>query len=217
MREFLLSLLSSFIFCSSIAVADVKQDYIVLADNTTFSSQLIDRANTIVDTTVNAITQPFVSQKEVECLARNIFYEAASEPTEGKIAVAMVTLNRANNPKFGNSICDVVRAKTIITKTRTVKETDRGYFTRESDKKTVTERVTVCQFSWVCEYVRKPKATDERWIESKLIAENIVNGEYDEYRSKYGQALYFHATRVRPSWAHQKHKIGKVGGHIFYE
>jgi len=34
-------------------------------------------------------------QKQLDCLARNIYYEAGSEPFEGKVAVSQVTINRA--------------------------------------------------------------------------------------------------------------------------
>jgi len=32
--------------------------------------------------------------QQLECLTRNIYWEAASEPFEGKVAVAQVTMNR---------------------------------------------------------------------------------------------------------------------------
>lgn len=46
------------------------------------------------------------SNIELECLTRNVYFEARGEATEGKLAVALVTLNRATN-----SICDAVYAK----------------------------------------------------------------------------------------------------------
>ena len=36
-------------------------------------------------------------QRQLSCLARNIYFEAGSEPFEGKVAVAQVTLNRADS------------------------------------------------------------------------------------------------------------------------
>ena len=36
----------------------------------------------------------FIDQEEVACLAINIYHEARGESSEGKIAVAFVTLNR---------------------------------------------------------------------------------------------------------------------------
>ena len=76
----------------------------------------------------------------------------------------------------------------------------------------------MCQFSWVCGgYAKKPKSDDERWVESQEIAEGIAHGEYAEYRLKYGGAMYFHATAVRPVWAKTKKFVTKTGHHLFYE
>jgi len=47
-------------------------------------------------------------QEQMHCMARNIYYEAGSEPYEGKLAVAQVTMNRANHPSFPKKVCEVV-------------------------------------------------------------------------------------------------------------
>jgi spore germination cell wall hydrolase CwlJ-like protein len=52
-----------------------------------------------------------LDRSEVDCLARNIFYEAGVEPYRGKIAVAQVTINRIGMKKRWDSICKVVYAK----------------------------------------------------------------------------------------------------------
>jgi spore germination cell wall hydrolase CwlJ-like protein len=189
-----------------------------------YRDQIVDQANRFVERTVNMIATPFLSDKDVECLARNIFFESGGEPTEGKIAVGLVTVNRAQDPRFGRSICEVVKARTVVAKTREVKKTEMvkiGYFgppEKQITTQLVTEQVPVCQFSWTCGgYARQPKSTDERWVESKAIAEGIARGDYEEYRSKYGNALYFHATGIRPLWAKTKKFITKTGHHIFYE
>jgi len=51
--------------------------------------------------------------KQLECLTRNIYWEAASEPFEGKVGVAQVTINRVESGKFADSICGVVYQKNI--------------------------------------------------------------------------------------------------------
>ena len=71
------------------------------------------------------------------------------------------------------------------------------------------------QFSWRCEGVRKIK-DDERWAESQRVARELLEGGYNDYRVKYADAMYFHATAVKPSWAPQKKKVARIGGHIFY-
>lgn len=47
------------------------------------------------------------TQKELECLLRNIYHEARGESLAGQVAVAKVTLNRAAT----SSICKAVYAK----------------------------------------------------------------------------------------------------------
>ena len=36
-------------------------------------------------------------ERQLDCLAKNIYHEAAGEPFEGKVAVAQVTMNRAES------------------------------------------------------------------------------------------------------------------------
>ena len=55
-------------------------------------------------------TNQTVSYKRLDvfCLAKNIFHEAGVEDDLGKYAVAQVTLNRMKNPKYPNTVCEVV-------------------------------------------------------------------------------------------------------------
>jgi spore germination cell wall hydrolase CwlJ-like protein len=51
------------------------------------------------------------TKADFECLSKNIYHEAGIEPTEGKFAVAQVTLNRLKEGRWGKDICSVVYAK----------------------------------------------------------------------------------------------------------
>ena len=51
------------------------------------------------------------SEKDEQCLAKNIYYEAGIEKESGKYAVAQVTVNRLNSGRWGDSLCEVVHAK----------------------------------------------------------------------------------------------------------
>lgn len=51
---------------------------------------------------------PYVDPKEVDCLSKNIYFEARSERIEGQIAVAHVTINRVNHKNWPDTICEVV-------------------------------------------------------------------------------------------------------------
>jgi len=53
-------------------------------------------------------------ERQLDCLAKNIYHEAASEPFEGKVAVAQVTMNRAESGKFQSDVCAVVYQKNVF-------------------------------------------------------------------------------------------------------
>lgn len=130
--------------------------------------------------------------KQVDCLAKNIYYESATESYEGKLAVAQVTLNRANSGKFPSDICAVVYQKTTDQQLR-----------------------TVCQFSWTCmvkELVVRDKYT---WEESVLIAKRALTVTHLHDTIAESKALYYHAVYVNPGWNKQK-VVKKIGNHIFY-
>jgi N-acetylmuramoyl-L-alanine amidase len=59
-----------------------------------------------------------VLEPQIKCLAKNIYFEARGEPYEGKLAVAIVTINRLNHPAFPGTICDVVYDKNQFSWTR---------------------------------------------------------------------------------------------------
>jgi len=127
--------------------------------------------------------------KQLDCLTRNIYWEAASEPFEGKVAVAQVTLNRVESGRFANTVCGVVYQKNVF-----------------------YERV-VCQFSWFCEGNHKIRAVYQpMWQESELVAKKVLLENFRLPGMK--NALYYHADYVNPNW--RKPRIEKIGRHIFY-
>jgi spore germination cell wall hydrolase CwlJ-like protein len=162
-----------------------------------------------------------LSQRDIDCMKRNIFYEAGAEPIEGKVAVAMVTLNRTQDPNFPRDVCGVIKQKTVYSvpkNTTTTKTVKTGWFTPD---RVVTEVNTswiqraVCQFSWVCGTRIKIKNDDPRWIESQEVVERLLSGDFLEYREKYENAKHFHAVFVNPHW--NLKQIARIGRHIFYE
>lgn len=52
-----------------------------------------------------------VTDKELDCLARNIFFESGTENELGKYAVGQVTINRLKNGYWGQNLCEVVYYK----------------------------------------------------------------------------------------------------------
>jgi len=219
MKRILLSLL---LVASSLATAtEVQQDQVVLADNTTFTGQMVDQATTFVRTTVDRISSPFLSQQDVECLARNIFYEAGSEPIEGKVAVGMVTINRTQDERYPQDVCGVVRQRTVVTvpqqvtQIKTVKDNWLAPPRRVVETQTKLVQKSIYQFSWVGQRNIRIREDDPRWIESRAVAEELARGGYENWQEKYGEAMNFHAVYVHPGW--KLKRIGRVGNHIFYK
>lgn len=133
-----------------------------------------------------------INHVQVDCLARNIYYEARNQSRDGQIAVALVTLNRVENKRFPNSICDVVYQKSI---------------SKINGK-------LVCQFSWVCQsglpkmkqaiYNRIKEVAIYAYKNNKSITD-ITNG-----------SINYHADYVNPDWSNLK-KTVTIGNHIFYK
>lgn len=61
---------------------------------------------------------PQALDKEFDCLVRNVYFESRSEPEKGKIAVALVTLNRVDSGKYAKTICGVVYQKSQFSWTK---------------------------------------------------------------------------------------------------
>jgi len=127
--------------------------------------------------------------KQLECLTRNIYHEAATEPFEGKVAVAQVTMNRVESGRFGRDVCGVVYQKNII-----------------------MEKI-VCQFSWTCDGISQVKPIyAAQYRESEEVAKRVL---FEGFRlPSIEKALYYHADYVNPGW--QLPRIEKIGRHIFY-
>jgi spore germination cell wall hydrolase CwlJ-like protein len=109
--------------------------------------------------------------KQTLCMAKNLYYEAAMEPYEGKLAVAQVTMNRANSSKFPSTVCDVVYQKTGST----------------------------YQFSWVGEKVSEIR-NKYAWEECLIVARKALT-EHKLHDTIYKtKAMFYHNTSVNPGW-----------------
>lgn len=47
-------------------------------------------------------------QRDLVCLAMNIYHEGRGESARGQAAIAAVTMNRLRSPRYPNSVCQVV-------------------------------------------------------------------------------------------------------------
>ena len=64
-----------------------------------------------LDQLVSAYAVDRTDSSEQDCLAKAVYFEARSEPTEGQLAVAQVVMNRAASGRYPGSLCAVVTQK----------------------------------------------------------------------------------------------------------
>lgn len=125
-------------------------------------------------------------EKQVQCLAKNIYHEARGESYEGKLAVAQVTMNRTKSEKYPSDVCEVVYQRTK----------------------------RVCQFSWTC--TGNNMITDsEMWENSLEIARKAFTQVNLHETLANANALFYHANYVRPGWK-KSGIVAQIGRHIFY-
>jgi N-acetylmuramoyl-L-alanine amidase len=122
------------------------------------------------------------------CLALNIYHEARGEPIQGQIAVALVTLNRAERQK--NKIChEVLRYKQFSW--------------------------TIEAIDWSNGF---PYLKPEYWPFNKQAWDTSIQIARVVYKLPdfTDGATHFHATYVAPYWAPSLTKVGQWGNHVFY-
>ena len=105
--------------------------------------------------------------------------------------MALVTLNRVNDPRFPKDVCGVVKQKDNI----------NGY--------------TVCQFSWFCEKIARAIRSEKNYEESVQVARKALTEPIAHVRISQMNAMFYHASYVHPKWD-KKGVVMKIGNHIFY-
>lgn len=140
-----------------------------------------------------------VDPLQLECLAKNIYYEARGESVKGQIAVARVVMNRVRHHSFGNTPCKVINQTNLIT----VNDADTG-----EEKK-----IKVCQFSWVCEPIAPLNKNSAVYQNALRIAREVL--KYDAHADLLPRnTLFFHSVNVNPNWGYKR--VAVIGNHIFY-
>jgi spore germination cell wall hydrolase CwlJ-like protein len=118
------------------------------------------------------------------CLAMNVYHEAKNQPFEGQVAVAQVVLNRVEDKRFPNTICEVVEQGPVYEswKTRNDDTLDPIYWP-------VKNR---CQFSWYCDGKSDKIRYKEAW-KNAMMAAAIAN-------SLKAEDITLGATHYQENW-----------------
>lgn len=123
-----------------------------------------------------------------QCLSQAIYFESRGEPLSGQIAVAEVVLNRVDDARFPDSVCNVTR---------------QGVGSGRA-----------CQFSYACDGRSDMMTSALSRERSEKLARLMLDGRP---RMVTDGATYFHTRSVRPSWARQMTKTVVIGQHLFYK
>jgi len=199
MQKYLLFLfvfiVSIFMTVTPVGSTSTARDFLWFHPQNTTVDGLVEIADNVIKTNL------LIDSKELTCMAKNIFFEAAIESTAGKLAVAQVTLNRVNSKYYPNTVCEVVYEGQHYTN-----QTGQSYPVRDR-----------CQFSWYCDGKGdEPRADSKLWKDTQELAKYVLLRQ-DELPDITDGALNYHADYIdAPRWAGRKHKTAKIDTHIFY-
>jgi len=130
------------------------------------------------------------------CMSYAIYFEARSEPIVAQLAVAQVVMNRVDDHRFPNTVCEVV--------------TDGLRYSWDS-RKIVRDQ---CAFSFYCD--GKPEVIDDvrayDWAEA--IAWSVLEREI--YIDVTDGSTHYHAKYVSPYWADAFTQTVCINTHCFY-
>ena len=130
------------------------------------------------------------------CMAFNIYHEANNQSMLGQIAVGQVVINRVEDSRFPDTVCEVVKQAV------TYKGTDKPVLHK-------------CQFSWYCDGKKdEPNYDSKAWSKALKYAVVVLGG--DITLDFTDGATHYHATYVRPAWAKTKTRTTRIDRHIFY-
>ncbi len=155
----------------------------------------------------------FYTKEDVECMAKNIYFESRSDNMAGQFAVADVVLNRVKDKRYPNTICDVIYEGPVKEKWKT-----KQYPDLPDSKREYVPLRHKCQFSWYCDGKKDeiPRYDNDAWERAQLVAGYILYS--GEYLGITEGATHYHATYVSPNWRHDRgmQLVGRIGSHIFY-
>ena len=148
------------------------------------------------------------------CLALNTYHEAKNQSLVGQIATAQVVMNRVEDNRFPNTICEVVKQGPT-----------RPSWEDPKKEYPIKHR---CQFSWYCDgkkdviwanYEKTGQTIEgnaRAWRDSVELAIYITGfGKLTIDDNTHGALYYYNHNLVYPHWADAMILIGVEGNHTF--
>lgn len=141
--------------------------------------------------------ETFYSERDLECLALNSYYESRNQSVAGQIAVAQVVLNRVESRKFPDTICEVIYQGPTYTNWK-------------GNEMPVRNR---CHFSWWCDG-KSDIPVDVRTYHK--ILDMLTELVYSETIDITDGSTHYHADYVEPDWSKKLERTVTIDDHIFY-
>lgn len=136
----------------------------------------------------------------VMCLALNMYWEAKNQSMIGQLAVGQVVMNRVEDSRFPNTVCEVV-----------YQGQHRPSWKDPTKEHPIRHK---CQFSWYCDGKSDEPKDSVTWIESIRIADMALQSSNFDVTEG---ALWYHADYVYPYWADHLERVVTIEDHIFYK
>lgn len=124
----------------------------------------------------------------LDCLAKNVYFEAGNQSLLGKYAVAWVTLNRVDHDFYPDKICEVVW------------QPDQFAWTNDGKSDTPSQNAL----------------EQAQWEISKVVAKIAYDNWKSGEQCPFGTPVMFHADYVSPQWRYSYNQLVQIDDHIFY-
>ena len=151
-----------------------------------------------------------VNEAELKCMAENIYFESRAEPMMGKIAIGHVVMNRIEDERFPNTICEVVHQGPVRESWKTRQHKDLP-----AEKRIYYPIKNRCQFSWWCDGKSDIPEEIDSWYRALDIARLMIDNEIG--LGLTDGADHYHADYIDPSWNDHMILITTIGNHKFYK
>ena len=134
------------------------------------------------------------------CMAANIYHEAKNQSMLGQFAVAQVVMNRVEDSRFPDTVCEVVKQGLTYRNGKVV--------------------IGKCQFSWYCD------GKSDKIPEFDIELYNAIFAKASRMIGQYNWgtlddmtkgSTHYHADYVYPEWRQTKTKMITIDNHIFYK
>jgi N-acetylmuramoyl-L-alanine amidase len=127
---------------------------------------------------------------DYHCMVEALWFEARNDNEQGKRAVATVIINRANSPRFGDTICGVIQQRMQF-----------SYRNRLKNRNAILQP--------------KPQPSEKTKLEMiKNIAHEVASGTFKPVLPS--NVLWYHVHSVNPEWNRKMQRVTIPGSkHVF--